>query len=135
MNPIQTKLEQVFKEYIEFRDYVESNKKPAEEIRKEIAEKVTSIEDDSYLDIMFKEYGERQLEAIDLNQMSTRLYYYYNAYKDLVEVPEEIKTEAEKIDIKFLFAIKNGKREIADKELYNSLKTQFVEANKEAQKN
>jgi hypothetical protein len=50
----------------------------------------------------------------------------------MVEVPEEIKKEAEKLDVKSLFTIKNGKKEIVDKELYNSYKNQFIEVNKQA---
>jgi len=129
---MQTKLEQAFKEYIEFKYYVDNNKKSAEEIREEISKMVVKEGDENYLDIMFELYGEKQLETIDLNQLQTKLYHYYNLVKDMVEVPEEIKKEAEKLDVKSLFTIKNGKKEIVDKELYNSYKNQFIEVNKQA---
>ena len=132
MNQIQNTLEQVYKEYITFKEYTESNKKPIEDLRKEIAEKVIGNED-NILDIVFEIMGDKQLEMIDLNQLGVRLRNFYDAYKDLVEVPANIEEEAKKIDIKFLFAVKNNKRETVDKELYETYKKQFVEANKQAQ--
>ena len=132
MNQIQNTLEQVYKEYITFKEYTENNKKPIEDLRKEIAEKVIGNEENT-LDIVFEIMGDKQLEMIDLNQLGVRLRNFYDAYKDMVEVPIFIEEEAKKIDIKFLFAVKNNKRETVDKELYETYKKQFVEANKQMQ--
>lgn len=133
MSLMQSKLEQVFKEYIIFKEYVESNQKSQEELRTEIANLVSDMdtEDDSYLEVMFKNLGEKNLEILDLNQLGARFRYYYDAYKDFIEVPQEIKTEAENINIKFLYTIKDGEKKIADKELYENYKKQFLEANKQ----
>ena len=130
---MQSKLEQVFKEYIIFKEYVESNKKSQEELRTEIANLVSDMdtEDDSYLEVMFKNLGEKNLEIVDLNQLGARFRYYYEAYKDFIEIPQEIKTEAEKINIKFLYTIQDGEKKIADQELYENYKKQFLEANKQ----
>ena len=130
---MQSKLEQVFKEYIIFKEYVESNQKSQEELRTEIANLVSNMdtEDEGYLEVMFKNLGEKNLEILDLNQLGARFRYYYDAYKDFIEVPQEIKTEAENINIKFLYAIKDGEKKIADKELYENYKKQFLEANKQ----
>ena len=130
---MQSKLEQVFKEYIIFKEYVESNQKSQEELRTEIANLVSNMdtEDDSYLEVMFKNLGEKNLEILDLNQLGARFRYYYDAYKDFIEVPQEIKTEAEKIQIKFLYSIQNGEKILVDKELYDNYKKQFLEANKQ----
>ena len=133
MNLMKNKLEQVFKEYIIFKEYVETNQKSQEELRTEVASIVAQAdnEDDSYLEILFKNIGEKSLEAIDLNQLATRFRYYYEAYKDFIETPQEIKTEAEKIQIKFLYSIQNGEKVLVDKELYDNYKKQFLEANKQ----
>ena len=130
---MQSKLEQVFKEYIIFKEYVESNQKSQEELRTEIANLVSNMdtEDESYLEVMFKNLGEKNLEILDLNQLGARFRYYYDAYKDFIEVPDEIKTEAENINIKFLYTIKDGEKKIADQELYENYKKQFLEANKQ----
>ena len=133
MSLMQSKLEQVFKEYIIFKEYVETNQKSQEELRTEIASIVAQAdnEDDNYLEVLFKNIGEKSLEAIDLNQLATRFKYYYEAYKDFIETPQEIKTEAEKIQIKFLYSIQNGEKVLVDKELYDNYKKQFLEANKQ----
>ena len=130
---MQSKLEQVFKEYIIFKEYVESNQKSQEELRTEIANLVSNMdtEDESYLEVMFKNLGEKNLEILDLNQLGARFRYYYDAYKDFIEVPQEIKTEAENINIKFLYTIQDGEKKIADQELYENYKKQFLEANKQ----
>ena len=130
---MQSKLEQVFKEYIIFKEYVESNQKSQEELRTEIANLVSNMdtEDESYLEAMFKNLGEKNLEILDLNQLGARFRYYYDAYKDFIEVPDEIKTEAENINIKFLYTIQDGEKKIADQELYENYKKQFLEANKQ----
>ena len=133
MSLMQSKLEQVFKEYIIFKEYVESNQKSQEELRTEIANLVSNMdtEDESYLEVMFKNLGEKNLEILDLNQLGARFRYYYDSYKDFIEVPDEIKTEAENINIKFLYTIQDGEKKIADQELYENYKTQFLEANKQ----
>ena len=130
---MQSKLEQVFKEYIIFKEYVESNQKSQEELRTEIASLVSNMdtEDESYLEVMFKNPGEKNLEILDLNQLGARFRYYYDAYKDFIEIPDEIKTEAENINIKFLYTIQDGEKKIADQELYENYKKQFLEANKQ----
>lgn len=130
---MQSKLEQVFKEYIIFKEYVESNQKSQEELRTEIANLVSNMdtEDESYLEVMFKNLGEKNLEILDLNQLGARFRYYYDSYKDFIEVPDEIKTEAENINIKFLYTIQDGEKKIADQELYENYKKQFLEANKQ----
>ena len=130
---MQSKLEQVFKEYIIFKEYIESNQKSQEELRTEIANLVSNMdtEDESYLEVMFKNLGEKNLEILDLNQLGARFRYYYDAYKDFIEVPDEIKTEAENINIKFLYTIQDGEKKIADQELYENYKKQFLEANKQ----
>ena len=133
MNLMKNKLEQVFKEYIIFKEYVETNQKSQEELRTEVASIVAQAdnEDDNYLEVLFKNIGEKSLEAIDLNQLATRFKYYYEAYKDFIETPQEIRTEAEKIQIKFLYSIQNGEKVLVDKELYDNYKKQFLEANKQ----
>ena len=130
---MQSKLEQVFKEYIIFKEYVQSNQKSQEELRTEIANLVSNMdtEDESYLEVMFKNLGEKNLEILDLNQLGARFRYYYDAYKDFIEVPQEIKTEAENINIKFLYTIQDGEKKIADQELYENYKKQFLEFNKQ----
>lgn len=127
MNLMQTKLEQAYKEYLEYKNYTEKSFTPIEEQRKEIAEK--ALKSGNELDVVFEVMGEKQLEHIDLNLLGITFRNVYDSYKDLVEVDPQIKEEAEKIQLKYLFAIKNGKRETVDTELYDLYKKQFLEAN------
>lgn len=127
MNPMQTKLEQAYKEYLEYKNYTDKSFTPIEEQRKEIAEK--ALKSGNELDVVFEVMGEKQLEHIDLNLLGITFRNVYDSYKDLTEIPAEIKEEAEKIQLKYLFAIKNGKRETVDTELYDLYKKQFLEAN------
>ena len=133
MSLMQSKLEQVFKEYIIFKEYVESNQKSQEELRTEIATEIVALEkyDEAYLELLFKHIGEKNLEATDLDRIGARFRYYYDSYKDFIEVPDEIKTEAENINIKFLYTIQDGEKKIADQELYENYKKQFLEFNKQ----
>lgn len=127
MNPMQTKLEQAYKEYLEYKQYTEREAKPKDDLRTLVAERVIAGEDN--LDVMFEIFGEKQLEQIDLNLLGITLSNYYQAYKDLTEIPAEIKEKAEKLQLKYLFAVKNGKRETVDKDLYKIYKEQFIQAN------
>ena len=133
MSLMQSKLEQVFKEYIIFKEYVESNQKSQEELRTEIATEIVALEkyDEAYLELLFKHIGEKNLEVTDLDRIGARFRYYYDAYKDFIEIPDEIKTEAEKINIKFVYTIQDGEKKIADQELYENYKKQFLEFNKQ----
>lgn len=128
MNPMQTKLEQAYKEYLEYKQYIEYDKTPVEELRKKIAER--AVKGENELDVVFEIMGEKQLELIDCDLLGLTFYNYYRAYKDFIEIPEHIKEEADKIQLKYFFAIKNGEREIADQEMYEKQKKIFLQANK-----
>ena len=133
MNIMQSKLEQVFKEFLNFRAYVEQSVSTVEELRTKVLEQVLEQEgEDEYLEIMFRDFVEKRLEIVDLNQLTARLYHYYHAYKDLIEIPKEIEEEVLKLDSTYVFTIKDGKREIADIDLYNKYKQSFIAENKKA---
>ena len=134
MNLMQNKLTQVYQEYLDYKNYAEKNKKTQEELRKQVTELVQDINDESYLETMFNIYGEKNLEYVDLEQLKVRLYHFYHAFKDIIEIPEEIKKEVENIDIKFIFTIKNGEKELIDKELYEKYKQEFIRINSELSK-
>ena len=107
MNIMQSKLEQVFKEFLNFRAYVEQSVSTVEELRTKVLEQVLEQEgEDEYLEIMFRDFVEKRLEIVDLNQLTARLYHYYHAYKDLIEIPKEINS----INYKKTKEKGNGKR-------------------------
>ena len=131
MNQIQNTLEQVYKEYITFKEYTENNKKTKEQLREEVTKKIMNGADplEAFYDITI----DKQIELSEQDKLATRLRHYYDAYKDLVEVPEYIIKELENLQIKYIFTVKNNKRETVEKELYDEHKKQFLEVNKQAQ--
>lgn len=126
MNPIQLKLEQVFKEYIAFKDIIESDKRTLDDLRKEVAQKTLSGEDE--IKASFEIFGEKELKSRDFRQIGIKLYYFCEALKDLVEIPQQILDVFEKIEVKQTFALVNSNLEIADKEFYDLTKKQFTDA-------
>lgn len=121
MNLMQTKLEQIFKEYLELKQYITNqNKTPIEERKKNTANKALKTDTlEEKAKIYFEELGVIDILNFDLNILKTQLYYYYRAYDDLTEIAEEIKKELEDFEIKSVFTIKNGERETAGIDLYN----------------
>lgn len=128
MSPMQIKLEQIFKEYLDCKLFLENETKKIDEKRKEIAEKTFGLNNtEKETEIFFDLMGYLQPLNIDFIQLKTQLYHYYNAYKDFVEIPEELKKELENYDIRYTFSIKNGEKEIVDKDLYEYYKNQQKE--------
>jgi len=128
---IQTKIEQTAKEYNLYKQLFEDRAKAAGEIRKDIAEKALKIEDKEQLyGEIFDELGSVELLQVDMNQMKIRLYHYLKLAEDLVEIPQEIKEIAEDYKPTFLFTTTG---EIANRELYEQRKREFIKGNIEYQ--
>ena len=125
MNVMQTKLQQIYKEYTDLKNYIQEDNKNLEEAQKKAHNEAINFETlDEQSAHFFNEFGYRDLLRIDLEEIKKKLYYYIQAYDDLVEVPENIKTEIQDYKVKTVFAIIDGKKEIIDKELYDIYKKQ-----------
>jgi trans-2-enoyl-CoA reductase len=128
---IQTKIEQTAKEYNLYKQLFEDRAKAAGEIRKNLAEKALKIEDKEQLyGEIFDELGSVELLQVDTNQMKIRLYHYLKLAEDLVEIPQEIKEIVEDYKPTFLFTTTG---EIANRELYEQRKREFIKGNIEYQ--
>lgn len=127
MNEIQLKLEHVYKEYIEYKNFVELDNRTKEEIMTDIAKK-TIGENVDYGTILFEDYGIYKLERDDFNKIALKLYNYYYAFESFAEIPEYIAEEVKKINVRQMFLVKNGKKEIIDKEYFDLTKKQFLAA-------
>lgn len=128
MNPMQTKLEQLFKEYISFKTYLENDSKETDKLKEEVAKKaleLDSTEDQALL--FFENIGEKDILKVDFLETKKRLFYFIESYKDFIEIPEEILNEFKDFEVKTVFSIINGEKQILDKELYNSHKTNYLE--------
>lgn len=128
MNIMQTKLQQIFKEYTDLKNYIQEDSKNLEKVKKEVHDQALQLDDVSdQAGLYFDKIGNVEILKIDFLEVQKKLYYTYEAYKDLVQVPEEIKTEIKDYKIKSVFAIIDGKKEIIDKDLYNSYRKQSQE--------
>jgi len=125
MNIIQNNLQQTFKDYVELKNHVQESEKNIIEERKKLAEKSLGLTEEEQIDLVFETIGVLNILKIDLLELQKKLYYAYLFYKDLIEIPEEISEEIKDFKLKSVFAIKNGKRETVDKELYEFYKQQY----------
>jgi hypothetical protein len=129
---LQVKIEQAAKEYTLYKNLYEERKKATEELRKNLAEKALNIEDKEELyGYIFDNLGSVDLLQIDMNQMKIKLYHYLKLAEDLVEIPQEIKNIVDDYKPQYIF-ITTG--EIADKQLYEQRRQDFIKANLEYEK-
>jgi len=122
---MQTKLEQTFKEYTELKNYIQEDSKNIEQLKKQAHNEAIELETlDEQAAYFFDKIGVKDVLRIDFLELQKKLYYTYEAYKDLIEVSPEIIEELKDYKIKSVFAIVGGKKEIIDKDLYSSYKEQ-----------
>ena len=125
MNLIQSNLQQTFNDYIELKNFIKEDNKNIEEQRKKAHNEAVSLDTlDEQSSHFFNYFGYRDLLRIDLEEAKKKLYYFYEAYKDLLEISAEIKEEIQDYKPKSVFAIIDGKKEIIDKELYETYQKQ-----------
>lgn len=125
MNLMQTKLQQTFKEYIDLKNYIQEDNKNLEEQKKKAHNEAVLLDElDDQSGYFFEKIGYKDLLRIDFEEAKKKLYYLILAYNDLVEIPVEIKEEIQDYKPKSVFTIIDGKKEIIDKELYETYKKQ-----------
>ena len=129
-NKIELHLETVYKEYDEVKYYLTNFKKNIEEKKKKVAEKTQNKTEEEVNEIFYKEIAWISALEGDLQQLTGRLYHTYQAYKDLIEIPQKIKEEVENLKFTLVFNVRAGEVEIVDKEAYEFYKTQFFEGQK-----
>lgn len=125
---MQTKLQQIFKEYTDLKNYIKEDNKNLEEAKKKAHNEAVLLETlDEQSSYYFDKLGYKSILLIDLEEITKKLYYFVKAYDDLVEIPPEIKNEIEDYKLKSVYTIIDGKKEIIDKELYEIYKKQHQE--------
>ena len=129
-NKIELHLETVYKEYEEVKYYLTNFKKNIEEKKKKVAEKTQNKTEEEVNEIFYKEIAWISALEGDLQQLTGRLYHTYQAYKDLIEIPQKIKEEVKNLKFTLVFNVRAGEVEIVDKEAYEFYKTQFFEGQK-----
>lgn len=128
MNPMQTKLEQIYNDYLELKNYILKDSETVEKVKKEVQEEALTLETiEQQASLYFDRLGYKSILNLDLIEKKKELYYTYEAYKNLVEVDDKIKDELQDYKVNAVFAVVGGKKEIVSQELLNSYKNQSIE--------
>lgn len=126
MEEIKTYIEKVFKEYLSLKNYLLTEVKNIEELKKEFAKaSLENLNADDY----FEKVGWIALMQEDLFLQKAKLFFTMEAYKDIIEPPKEltnqIKKELEDVSFEQMFSIIGGERKITNKEKYNARKKEY----------
>lgn len=128
MNLMQSKLQQIFKEYTDLKNYIQEDNKNIEKLKKEVHDQALKFETlEEKASFYFDELGYKSLIHVDLMEKKKELYYVYQAYKDLIEIPSNIIEELIEYKVNTVFAIIDGEKTVLDKNLYDSYRKQSVE--------
>jgi len=122
---IQIKLTQVFKEYLEFKNYLLSKQEEFKKTYNDFAEKQLKAEDIDYNEY-FDKVGIINVLESDRSKHIIKLYHYYNAYKDFIEVPQEIEDELKDVTMSYIFAIVDNEHVVVDQDSLNKIKENFL---------
>jgi|GEM_PF-5703541 len=119
-------LEQIWTEYLDYKEFIKSIAKPVEELRKEVAQKITP-QTTAYeaQQLFFNGFEKIMLHNGDFINQQNRLFYTVEAYKNSIEIPQEIKTEVENLKFLQIFAIKDGKETVINQEALDFTKKQI----------
>lgn len=122
---IETYIEKVYKEYIEYKTLLSQKIEAAEkEIKTEFLEGDLNKK-------FFDKIGYLNIAQVDLAELKARLYFTMEAYKDLVEPPKEIKEAIEKelegAGMNQTFTVKNGEFIIVNQERYDFIKDTYYQ--------
>ena len=110
---IKNYLEKAYTEYIEYENFLKSIIKPIDVVRKEIAEKITAeTTEEEVTELYFNNVEKTLLHRRDFVEQRQRLFYTVEAYKDLMEIPQEIKDKVKEMSFIQIFGVKNGKEEV-----------------------
>jgi hypothetical protein len=108
-------LTQVFKEYLEFKNYLLSKQEEFKKTYNDFAEKQLKAEDIDYNEY-FDKVGIINVLESDRSKHIIKLYHYYNAYKDFIEVPQEIEDELKDVTMSYIFAIVENEHVVVDQD-------------------
>jgi hypothetical protein len=126
MTEIKTYIEKVFKEYLLLKNYILTEAKNIEEIKKEFAKaSLDNLNADDY----FEKVGWIALMQEDLFLQKAKLFFTMEAYKDIIEPPKEltdqIKKELEDVSFEQMFSIIDGERKTINKDKYEARKKEY----------
>lgn len=126
MEQIKNYLEKVYTEYVEYENFLKSIIKPLDVVRKEVAEKITvETTEEEVMEIYFNDVEKSLLHRRDFVNQQQRLFFTVEAYKDVMEIPQEILEKVKGMSFIQIFGIKNGKEEVINEEALEYTKKQI----------
>lgn len=131
MNPIQSKIEQTAKEYLNYKVLVDKSAEKAKKEKENIAEKVIGMDKEEIYNIYFDTFVSLEFLVKDMLQLKTKLYNQIELVKDTVDIPEEISDLVLDYNQPLMFAIINDERIIVEQKLYDDYKKQYILRSKE----
>jgi hypothetical protein len=125
MDAQKAHLEGIYNEYLQYKEHYVKNYISVEDRRKKIAEKIDAESDkETIANTVFENNYKVTMQETDLHSILTKLAITTEAYQDLFEIPQEIKTAVESYKPLRYYAIKNGE----EIELNPELKEQQIKA-------
>lgn len=118
-------LETVYNEYKEYKNFIEEQSPQIKKDRENFEEFAKNNSSDPKLltDKLFEVNQKPAFYQSDLMRLQVRLTNVYDAYKDSMEIPQEIKEEVQSIKIpKNIYTIKSGKAIEVDPEYSAKIK-------------
>ena len=131
MKNLETYVEKIFREYMEYKNYLLEESKNIEEVQQKIVDESEGLDDKDLHRLYFDKVAWVMIAQSDLAELKARLYFTMEAYKDFIEPPKEIKeaieTELEGVGLDQVFAVKNGERTIINKTKYDLIEKTYFE--------
>lgn len=118
-------LETVYNEYKEYKNFIEEQAPQIKKDRENFEEfaKENTSNPKLLTQKLFEVNQKPAFYQSDLSRLQVRLVTVYDAYKDLFEIPQEIKTEVKEIKIpKNVYKIEKGKAIDIDPEYSKKIK-------------
>jgi hypothetical protein len=126
MEQIKNYLEKVYTEYVDYENFLKSIIKPLDVVRKEVAEKITAeTTEEEVMEIYFNDVEKSLLHRRDFVNQQQRLFFTVEAYKDVIEIPQEVLEKVKGMNFIQIFGVKNNTTEVINQEALEFTKTQI----------
>lgn len=117
-----------YKEYKDYESFFAKKNKTAEERRQEIAKFVLENQEDqeAVINKVFESGVGYMFHEKDLYTLKVKLYTTYKAYEDILEIPQEVRTEINNFKTDPLYyLIENGVEKELSTDLIQEIKNQI----------
>lgn len=124
--------EKAYQDYVAYEKYIKAESKNVAKGREEFAKFALANKDktDLILERMYEVNEKPVLLGIDSTNIKTRLVNLYDALKDLIEIPKEVKEEINAFPrIKYFYKIEDGEAIPINPEMHNDVRNRAKNTN------